>query len=461
MKRTLIAFLPALAAACLLLVSCSKGNTGEDPKPTPTPEEEDIQTPHKKSFDGTYYHDIPNAGWETEVKARADMMLMQWTPLADVPGSFIQKGKYFKAGETVTGIPYSSVQSYCCFMGRDVSFYTFLSSLRNPKSLMYTTDYRTPTDYRHRSCYYGSTCCNTVIYNWGIQMRATCYAVGTLSTPLIYRRKTTSLAKVQLFDMVLYGTFDAEDDDVSGHAMMVYDIARDKDGNIKELTIFESAHPTSRLTKYTLAEYKARLDEQEKKGNGKAYFYFFDHESNDGMYALPPFMENNPTQMASDFPTALCLDRGDRVTYEMGTDVVVNILSSDYSQIELYKDGTLYKTRNLDGTSDVTFKDLPVGMYEACLASGGNTSDRTRFEVASKDFTVTLEKGSIVLSNLGGTPAWISVNSGIDPNFLPVRQTSPGIWTYSGNKLGDATHVRVHFIGRYSRYTGDSKKIKI
>jgi len=443
-----------LAALCLLSLSCTKEKA--DPK-----EDEDIQTPHEQYFDGKYYHDIPNEGWEEKVKSRADVQLMQWTPLKDVAGSFLKPGLYFSAGSTVTGVPYSSVKHYFCSLGRDVSFYTFLSSVRNPKSLLYTTDYRTPDQYRSISTYYGNTCASADMYCWGLKFQYNTGSIYNHLVPAIKQRKSDDLLKIQLFDVVVYWIQDSAEDPLlgGGHAMMIYDIARNKAGRIMELSVFESAHPTSRLTKYTVEQYQARLDEQEKEGNGKYHVFYFDHKNFTGQYALPSYMENGMSSIAGDYPTALCVDRGDRVSYAQGENVTINILSGAYSTIELYKDGSLFRSSDLSGTADVIYEALPVGLYEACLANGSSKSDRTRFEIGPVDFSVSYDGKSIILENMEYTPLSITINSGEPAYEFPVVETSPGVWKYTGS-IGEATHVRVHFAGKYSRFKGKSIKFR-
>ena len=71
--------------AILMLPMCEKP-TPDKPNGNEEIVDPDPETPIRETmFDGTYYHDLPFEGWETETKLRADLMKdIKWTPLAPI-----------------------------------------------------------------------------------------------------------------------------------------------------------------------------------------------------------------------------------------------------------------------------------------------------------------------------------------------------------------------------------------
>ena len=97
---------------------------------------------------------------------RADQITkLCWTPLAQVP----TQGGYFNQGRTVKGVPYSSVKEMEKFVGQYVSFYTFMTAVSNPKSVLYTENVKEPP-YHGTNCstFYGTVCSIAVNYVLGL-----------------------------------------------------------------------------------------------------------------------------------------------------------------------------------------------------------------------------------------------------------------------------------------------------
>ncbi len=438
-----------------LAVSCGGNDPAEpDPKPGPGPAPvPKVLTHEQQLLDDGFYHDVLKDGWEKETKARANLMLLKWSPLKTLPSTV--RDVKFNAGETVTGIPYSSLFNEKGLLAENVSFHTFLSTLANPKSLMYTTDYRKSTGKYDSKCTYdGTQGTGSIQFAWGLPFHQGGTDIYNGYIPYIKKLATVDMQDLEIFDGILYSDgVDGGD----GHMMMVYDIMRDKDGKMVKLVIFEAAHPTVRLTTYTPKEYRARLDEQ----TSKSYFFRLDRENYSDILRLPDFVEQSTDHIDRTFPTAVCPDRGDKVSYALGTPVVLNILSENYSKIELYKDDALYgEPKDLAGTGDVTYENLPVGNYKACLASGSGKSDFTSFEVADPTFTPSLEGNKLYINCEGSSyePLFISCNVGGSypvSTRLQLRKVSEGKWVYEGS-LGGATHVRAHFACKYSSVSGQS-----
>ena len=111
------------------------------------------------------HNDIPdNRGMRNAMRKAKQLSNIQWTPLADIPAN---DGYVFANGTTYTGMPYSSVKECMKFVGKDVSFRTFMTAVHNPYSLLYTENVSAENsqsgygfEYHGENCasYYGDVC---------------------------------------------------------------------------------------------------------------------------------------------------------------------------------------------------------------------------------------------------------------------------------------------------------------
>lgn len=432
--------------AILMLPMCEKP-TPEKPNGNEEIVDPDPETPIRETmFDGTYYHDLPFEGWETETKLRADLMKdVKWTPLAPIQKSGTSKSDVFKTGTEYVGIPYSDGGPTMGFVGRDVSFHTFLSAVNNPKSYLYTTP--TVNANGRRYPYFGSTCSATVEFIWGLpSIVATAVIYKNRAPTIIKRKESQDLKDLQLFDGFCYYT----DKSNEGHIFMVYDIARDKEGNIKEIVTLEEQTPIIKMTKYTPATLRNRID----KISVPVYIYQLSQK-----YILPDFMEKNLNEIDMNFPDALCPARGNKSIFAFGKDVEINILSEDYESIELYRNDVLIQTNKISGET-MKYSYLAAGDYKARLIGTSKASSFTYFEVCSLSYTVKLEGRRLYINcPAGTTPSFMTINDDAIIHALPFKRTASGKWYYDGD-LGNATTCRVRFAGRYGTYMANSVSIK-
>ena len=433
-------------AIAVLTVSC--GGATPDPKPDPQPDPKPVLT-HEQTFDGTYYHDTPKAGWETETKARADLMKdIAWTPMKDMPQTGLKPGAYFSASIPVTGAPYSDLLGgKKGILGRDISLYTFMSALNDPQNQIYTVDYRTATSYTVEATMYGCQCSNTLSFVWGLPIAYSTKAIDAGGSPCIRRKASQKMEELEIFDGIVY--YSAAQG--NGHAMMVYDILRDKDGKMLYIEIFESAHPTVRLTRYTPSELKKRFDDI----SVTAYFYNFNTGGVDPKMTFPSFLEQSLADVKTTFPSALCVNVGDKVSLALGSPVTIDINSMAYTDIELYKDDVLYAKDAISGTKK-TYDGLPAGLYKARLSKGTEGSEYTYFELGPVDFEVSFSNDVLTVTCMNNVPQYVSINDDYGSQLL-LTKTGEHTWTWKGN-FGPATHARAHFAGKYGSYSATSSK---
>ena len=451
MRKIFLAF--AVIASLLVASSCVKGDPQEKPQPEePQKEEPQPENPGRKtSFDGTYYHDLPMDAWEEAVFKRVDAMLnCPWTPLKDVKQS--GGNSIFPAGQSVQPIPYGgsgTTTNYYTYVGLNVSFYTFLSCVNNPKSNFYDS---AVWDSFGRP-FYGTVCTAFTAYCWGLPSRVDSEDVYKGNVPYLKEFTVKNVAELQLLEGVCWWK-----DGPGGHMLIITDIARDKNGNVVRITTTEANEGRVHSKEYTCADFQKKIDDI----SVPVKYYRYDRE-NYGKYLVPPAFAEQEKVSSYSFPDALCTNLGDKVSYGQGTPVVINILSDKYSGIELYKDDALFRTNDLNGTQDVTFSDLPVGLYKARLVKDGTGSSYTYFQVGVITFTANMENGKVVIryNDPNSEIQYLTTNQTDNTGNVRryVERIKNGEYTYSWPMNG-ATHVRVHFAGKYSTYKGNSVKVQ-
>lgn len=415
--------LSALAAAAILLLAASC-----------KPEQDTTKS----------NHDIPDA-WQKECIARADMMAdVEWTPIYRIPKTYSGlKDVWFDAGVTKQGLPYSASGTEMGFVGRDVSFYTFLSAVHNPKSSIYTVDYRqAPWNRDKASTFYGAVCSSAVCFALGIP---TVYNTGPINTGMVdflLEDMGDNPSDIQLCDALCYSTEDGD----NGHVVMAYDIVRTKSGAISKITIFECSGPITH--RYTQNEEQLRA----WFNKTKAHIYRI---REDYRYLRPgAFMETSLSGMQA-FPESICLKDGDRKSYPQGSSVKINVFA-ETGTVELYKDGALYSTT--PAAEEIEFKDLPAGLYSAKLAGG---SDETLFQIARGDCRVRWNGKGLIIDSYeeGLVPLYCTMNDGT--GGLPtLLDEGPNGLRYVKKTTTETTHCRVYFAGRYGIVKGNSIQIQ-
>lgn len=385
-------------------------------------------------------HDIPDA-WQMECLSRADMMAdVQWTPLYRIPKTYNKlKDVWWAPGATYKGLPYSASGTEMGFVGRDVSFYTFLSAVHNPRSSIYTVDYRqAPWNRDKASTFYGAVCSSAVCFALGIP---TVYNTGPINSGKVASLLEdigTRASDIRLCDALCYMSEDGE----SGHVVMAYDIVRSKSGSISKITIFECAGPITR--RYTQTEEQLR-SWLERTG---AHIYRLREEKRN----LRPgaFMETSLSGMPP-FPESICLEDGDRKSYPEGKAVRINVFA-DSGTVELYKDGALYATASVSET--VEFGGLPAGLYTAKLAGG---SDATLFQIAGARCRVRRTGDGLAIDSFeeGLVPLYCTMNDAAGGLPTLLEEGPGGVW-YVEKTTSATTHCRVYYAGRYGIVKGDS-----
>lgn len=391
-------------------------------------------------------HDQPANEGVTNALAKAQMVAgVEWNPIETVPSVYATS---YESSGNYLGVPYSLAQKVNGLVGLDVSLYTFLTALHNPRSVMYTEDLSGPPYNGFDTApYYGSVCATSVWYVLGI--KAPYYTSSINAMNELRRRDDLPADSIQLCD-VLWKT---------GHVAMVYDIARDNNDSIQKVIIFEtttSLRRDSKLVEYTFEGFKDRW--------------------NSGGYMIyrPKNLTNNPSPddlfiwtnghltPKFDYNEDLCTSHGDRVAYPVGDSVVVNVLSNNYDILELYKEEVIFERVELSSENrDVVFYDLPYGSYKARLVNEDSTmSEFTFFEVIDIDVSYVLgERLTVFFASANGVPEFMSLGDIRECPYYCTVFTASQINQGFATVAHSADYLKVHFRGQYGRVS--NRKIKI
>ena len=405
-------------------------------------------------FDGEYWQDLPLPGWETEVHDRIDLMAnVEWTTEAPMPKCFHTKDAMFEAGETRKGVPYSAVHDFCGYVGRDISFYTFLSAVNNPRSSMYKVNYHLmPYDRAKAGPFYGTVCTASANYALGIPMMMFCRFIRR-GVSLLYDDIGNDIDAIQLYDVMCY-------DGPSGHIIVICGIGRDKNGSVRQVRTFEGTGPVNRVKTLTREEFLAKTVE---KFDG--HFFRYDHEKWKYAVSLPEYIEQK-AGFDCNFNTDLSPEDGERLSYPEGKDIVIDILSDRFAALEVYRDGKLHQSISVKGKDVITLKNLPEGLYTAKLTKGKKSSRPVEFQVAQRACRAWYEDGQLYVGGFrdGVHPigAYMAPGDKVNKNYssYPVAQICVKIaedkWRVEPNiPEGTVKTLKVNLAAKYSGYWAD------
>lgn len=301
------------------------------------------------------------------MRSRAEIMgNIRWTPKGEIP----RNNGVFPPWVEVTGIPYSSVKELNKFVGQEVSFYTFLSAVNNPRSVLYTENVGLPPYHgTHCASYYGSVCNTTVIYALGIDRPYPTFMIGTL--PFIKKVAVQDLEHAAPGDIV----------STPGHVYLITNIIKDSEDNIQSVHILES-NGISYTRTYTKQGFLARLYSSD--------YTIYRYMNLKKLLLEPsPFPAIESNLYADMTNNALSPSRGDRVTYSTDdTAVIINVLESGYDKLRVIRVDDEIKAVEYpyNGTPDIALTDLAPGKYKAVLAKNdGTVSNPVWFEVLQTD----------------------------------------------------------------------------
>lgn len=267
-----------------------------------------------------------------------------WIPKAPMPND----SPRFLPGKTIKGIPYSSVTELDKFVGIDVSFYTFMTAVNNPRSVMYTENVSI-APYKGINCstYYGTVCSAAACFALGESFAWSTYMVDSI--PCFSKNPDTSPYSIEVGDLLWK----------QGHDALVYDIERDElTDSISSVTIFEAIGSGPRIIKYSVEDYLVRWK------NDKLIDYKYIPRSISLDYQPIPFcvVGDEIPVPPFEYNDELCPQLGDKAVYREGDSVVVNMLNDRFHVLEILKNAHPFQSIAIQD-DDVELPNLSFGRY--------------------------------------------------------------------------------------------------
>ena len=359
-----------------ILSSCNPQETDWDPVSYPDSEEYGMMYPEEVDSP-VVPEDHPAI--TCMIKKAHQIADIPWIPLNPIPSL---TNEWTPAGTKMFGIPYSSVKEKDKFVGLEVSFYTFMSAVNNPRSVIYTEDVKMPP-YVGENCglYYGTVCSMAVNYALGIDR--------PIESKMYSKLPYIAKVKQQNPDGVCPGDILWS----KGHVVLVLEIKRDESGTPLSFSILESSGST-RIKTLSISAFEERWEKV-----GWVLYRYMKLAENLSYEPIPFVINSGDPSMTVSFNPDLCTSRGEKAAFLKGEDVTINIFNSSFDTIELYHNNILMRTSTISrNIFDYTFSNLPGGMYSVRLLSDTKVSEPVLFEIIGEMTTVSKVKNSYCIS---------------------------------------------------------------
>lgn len=388
------------------------------------------------------FHDEPDCESISAVLKRAgNMVNIKWMPINPVPNIL---GTYYPKGRLIVGLPYSSGQELCTFVGQDVSFYTFLSAVNNPYSYLYTQDLSLPP-YKGTLCrpYYGTVCSAAVDYALGLRIQYTTYMYKGL--PFFQVVTDSFIESLHLCDLLLE----------EGHVGMIYDIIRDNYGKVRHVSVFESIHEGTKITEYTRSQFISRW----KKVGWELLRYTKIRDN-----AIE--CDNDPQVLEDGFEFNPCLStaKGDCVSYAERDSVIINIFDKSQGNLMVMKDQSIYSSIPISHDVQILY-NLPCGDYEVYIQrEDSSISPSIFFDIVNTEATIEVkEEVTVHFTNNHSVPIYL-VFCQLSHRYLSFHEITPEDVSkgYISVKpeITKTYYYKVLFQGKYGRVASDLKRVK-
>jgi hypothetical protein len=348
-------------------------------------------------------------GRENVLAMLRHMQEIKWVPTAPVP--IIQSANNYNtiaAGTEIIGLPYSSVRSVCKYIGLNVSLYTFMSAVQNPRSVLYK---RIITTGHLGATYYGVVCGSYPAYALGFKDR--------FVNPFIISQYCTEISQyeIQPGDLII-DTGDRETDSSNKHMLIITAVYYDNYGRINKVGISEARPPLVRSLTWN---YSTLLTSYGPSTQYKFYRY---NDIDKCGYSSTPLVKGYPdeTETYILYPDIMS-EFGDMACVEAGLDVTINVINArDYNAIKIYKDNVLIDTKN--NISDFVMSNIEYGLYRFDIVEESSDpnqdldSSSSYLMVADVNGTYDASTGRVTFSSANATP--IAMQS------YATEATSPG-----------------------------------
>ncbi len=332
-------------------------------------------------------------GEHTVLRRAAQIALIQWTPLRTVPNN----SGFFSAGETITGLPYSSTKQINKYIGLDVSFHTFMTAVHDPYSVLYTEDLgKAPYFGVNCACYYGVVCSSALCYAFGFDIPYTASLFPHID----------GIEKVDPFDIDSLKTGDILQN--SNHVFLVFRVSRKANGKAESFNLFEASGIKAKLKTCSAEDLRERI----VKDGLTAYRYKdIDKVSN---YEPSQYVQIEQEYVnVVSYNNELCPNRGDQSVYRTDEHVYIDVLDRSYKEIILEQDDVERYCEPITGNQNDLGTLLP-GLYKAYIQDGTRKSESVDFLVAEPIVSVSLvDKVHFKFSCSQGKPLYCVITNSV------------------------------------------------
>lgn len=393
---------------------------------------------------------VPNPQQQAAEYARL-LSQIQWTPVADTLPN--RKGGYFPKGKTVTGVPYSSVQSVGRYIGFDISLRTFLAAVENPRSVLYTETLAGKVP--NAAPFYGSVC-----------SAFTSYALQC-SLPEVSRRHGPESrggvreVAVRVADDVRVGDIIFTPPRPGSHVEMVTEVKRNEAGSVTRIRVEESRPPTTTTKDYTPKQFQTHLAGRDRQLLRIANLDDWRGGNRAERSRFPDYVTD---ARVPSINRSLLLDLGDWVPYQLGQPVKFHIMDRDALGLEslvIQRDGITIQRIPLAETGVIQRKLPQCGDYTAHVVHTDGTASR-ECEFAVCDLALQLPPQAIEVGqdwtieftaqNIEVLAVFLVHNADSYvryPLFLSEQQAKDRRMTIPGDLIQTAGKVQVWLIGEH------------
>ena len=399
-----------------------------------------------KEMNDTTWFDYAKGVENARKKAR-HIAQLYWIPKGNVP-KWVDgpENTFFYEGHQYRVLPFSSVKEVDTYVGHNVSFYTFMSALNNPKSRLYTVNL-SKEPYHGVGCatYYGTVCSMSVNYALGVDAPFLCRDYPSIGFEDVEPQNVDS---IKVCDVVWR----------TGHTMMIYDLERNKDtGAVESVTIFE----VNSIKKYSRDEFLNMWSE------GKYTIMRYKYLGGNLTYDPIPYVVNEDESPVNVlFNEVICPDKGDRSCYRTGETVVLDVLDPTYDRVVVTeeKSNKTYEVIVQDGVC--SFESLDSGTYIAVAYHGNIESGKACFEVIDTNAAAYKSGKSVVISfsSSNATPLYAILCTETGGKYaLKQFSESERLAGVASMVVPDASscYVKVAFKGKYGIITNSPILIHI
>lgn len=330
-------------------------------------------------------HDKPETLGEYYLVRKAEEMVKVSSYLK---GVIAAPNHTYSSGDTMVGLPYSSVRKYNTFVPNYVSFETYLTALSDPNSYAYTEN---PGHGAYGCLYYGATCGVFAAYCLGLKvLRHTNW--NWFGIPGFEKLETQDAQAMRI------GFLMNTSKNGHTHVRVCVGITRNN-GVVTNIRVGEGTDPVTKFTDYTAEEFNAELNDYTLLRYNKLDENTYDPEKS--AYNLP-FL--NPNIMPK---------KGNKANWSTTENVIIDVLDKGtFTQYVVVKDGVEASPVNIGSGTTINLGHMAYGKYSLYLTNGTNNSAPVEWIVVDIQMSAEARSGGIVrftFSSANATPiacAW-------------------------------------------------------